>query len=106
MCFADFAFVWSTKHSASHDLRPKQSSGRNFTDISLRVLIESVPDTLLIFKSKYRHGTTIARPTTSRAGMVITFSMHIKKAYDIAIKNSLKGKLAKVVAGKRSAGAK
>lgn len=96
-CFAEYAFAWSTKHVALHPLRSSQCAGGNFADITLRVLVESAADTLLIFKPKYRHGTTIARPTISRAGMVIAFSIHIKKAYDIAMANASKGKSAKLV---------
>lgn len=103
-CFANFAFAWSTKHSTSCRLRSRQSAGGNFADISLRVLVEAAPDTLLVFKPQYRHGTTVARPTTLRTGMVITFSMHIKLAYDIAVANSKKGKRAKFVPVKRNAG--
>jgi hypothetical protein len=42
----------------------------------------------MVFKPSYLHGTTLYRKGTKRAGIIFTFSSHIKSAYEKAMASS------------------
>lgn len=60
-------------------------------DITLGVTVISAADTLLVFRPKFPHGTTLARPEIYRAGIAITFSTHIRTAFQKAMANLDRG---------------
>jgi hypothetical protein len=62
-----------------------QSGGGNFVDITLRVVVEQATGTLMAFCPKFRHGTTRLCGAHNRI-VAITFSSHILKAYETAMR--------------------
>jgi hypothetical protein len=81
-CFCDYAFGWQTWHAVPGDIEPPGVAGGNFVDVTLRVVVHSAKDTLLIFRPAFPHGTTRAQKGVERRGMAITFSRHIFKAWN------------------------
>ncbi|KAI6149155.1 hypothetical protein BKA82DRAFT_1001376 [Pisolithus tinctorius] len=90
--YAPYAFNWVTEHQvydrrlAKITHRNGHSSGGNYVDVSLRVVIHCAADTAMCLWPAFKHGTTLARPGTWRQGTAINFSTHIKDAYDAAVK--------------------
>ena len=60
-------------------------------DLTLGVTICSSRDSIMVFQPQFLHGTTLYRPGTERAGIVFTFSTHIRKAYEEAVEKALNG---------------
>ena len=70
-----------------------KTAGGNFVDISLKAMVISAADTLIIFKPENKHGTTQAQTGVDRAGVAITFSAHILYAFKKAKAAEQRGKL-------------
>ncbi|KAG1720219.1 hypothetical protein EDB19DRAFT_2044708 [Suillus lakei] len=87
--YAPYAMNWVTLHSIVDpdqcQLHGDHSSGGNYVDVSLRVVVKCATDTVMSMQPKFKHGTTLAREGVCRQGTAINFSRHIKKAFDEAI---------------------
>ncbi|KAG1741683.1 hypothetical protein EDB19DRAFT_1972393 [Suillus lakei] len=87
--YAPYAMNWVTLHSIVDpdqcQLHGDRSSGGNYVDVSLRVVVKCATDTVMSMQPKFKHGTTLAREGVCRQGTAINFSRHIKKAFDEAI---------------------
>ncbi|KAG1733530.1 hypothetical protein EDB19DRAFT_1911519 [Suillus lakei] len=87
--YAPYAMNWVTLHSIvdpdQYQLHGDRSSGGNYVDVSLRVVVKRATDTVMSMQPKFKHGTTLAREGVCRQGTAINFSRHIKKAFDEAI---------------------
>ncbi|KIJ43343.1 hypothetical protein M422DRAFT_779833 [Sphaerobolus stellatus SS14] len=89
MIYAPYAFSWQT-----HCRQPLEfvgNPGGNYTDLTLGVTVHSSNDSLMIFRPNFLHGTTLYRPGTERAGVLFTFSRHIKEAYEVALQKEAEG---------------
>ena len=58
--------------------------GGNFVDATLRVVVKQAVGTMMAFMPQYMHGTT-RLCGAHNWGCAITFSKHIKDAYDVAV---------------------
>ncbi|KAI6125327.1 hypothetical protein EDD17DRAFT_1771376 [Pisolithus thermaeus] len=94
--YAPYALNWVTMHEViDHDaaglhVRTKGSkfhrtSGGNYVDVSLGVVVRCAKDTVMAVKPTSRHGTTLSRPGVKCQGTAINFSTHIKTAFDKAM---------------------
>ncbi|KAG2138190.1 hypothetical protein BD769DRAFT_1637950 [Suillus cothurnatus] len=87
--YAPYAMNWVTFHSIVDpdqcQLHGDHSSGGNYVDVSLRVVVKCATDTVMSMQPCFKHGTTLAREGVCRQGTAINFSKHIKKAFDEAI---------------------
>ncbi|KAG1759298.1 hypothetical protein EDD22DRAFT_971676 [Suillus occidentalis] len=91
--YAPYAMNWVTLHRIEDpdlcQLQGDCSSGGNYVDVSLRVVVKCATDTVMSMQPKFKHGTTLAREGVHRQGTAINFSTHIKKAFDEA--NAIEG---------------
>ncbi|KAI5994955.1 hypothetical protein EDC04DRAFT_2613086 [Pisolithus marmoratus] len=94
--YAPYALNWVTMHevidhtAAGLHVRTKGSkfprtSGGNYVDVSLGVVVKCATDTAMAMKPTSRHGTTLACPGVKRQGTAINFATHIKAAFDKAM---------------------
>ncbi|KAG1827439.1 uncharacterized protein BJ212DRAFT_1452509 [Suillus subaureus] len=62
--YAPYAMNWVTLHSIMDpdqcQLHSDCSSGGNYVDVSLRVVVKCVTDTVMSMQPKFKHGTTLA----------------------------------------------
>jgi hypothetical protein len=96
-CYADYAVAWCVDRvvdgqdvtvacpRAENRAAWPAGGGGNFVDITLRVVVRQAKATLMLFKPEYAHGTTRLCGAHNRL-CTITFSTHIRKAYEIAVK--------------------
>ena len=95
-CFAPYAFAWQTLCTTQEpSTGPTETSnpGGHFIDLSLQVTIQCAADSLTIFRPEFLHGTTLPCPRTEWSSIALTFSTHIKTAFDIALAASNTGDL-------------
>ncbi|KAG0701054.1 hypothetical protein DFH29DRAFT_1000545 [Suillus ampliporus] len=87
--YAPYAMNWVTLHDIvdpdQSQLHGDRSSGGNYVDVSLRVVVKCATDTVMSMQPKFKHGTTLAREGVCRQGTAINFSQHIKKAFNEAL---------------------
>jgi hypothetical protein len=68
--------------------RPSLHCGRgNFVDLTLKIVVKQAAGTLMAFQPKFPHGTTRLCGAHNRV-VAITFSSHILKSYEIAMKGA------------------
>ncbi|KAG2064062.1 hypothetical protein BDR04DRAFT_302686 [Suillus decipiens] len=83
--YAPYAMNWVTQHDHSGiedpQLGDNHSSGGNYVDVSLRVVVKCATDTIMSMQPAFKHGTTLAREGVMRQGTAINFSKHIKKTF-------------------------
>ncbi|KAG1718580.1 hypothetical protein EDB19DRAFT_1920363 [Suillus lakei] len=105
--YAPYAMNWVTLHSIVDpdqcQLHGDRSSGGNYVDVSLRVVVKCATDTVMSMQPKFKHGTTLAREGVCRQGTAINFSRHIKKAFDeaIAIEGNVKAMVTQLAEEKK-----
>jgi len=115
-CYADFAFFWTVgcilmardnpqaagpssyttcsmtqRHAQANPpaAHPSlQPNGGNFYAAGVQVLVMQSPGTLCAFRPGEPHGTTVSDGVKLQ-GLSITFSEHIKKAYERAVEGGL-----------------
>ncbi|KAG1836227.1 hypothetical protein C8R48DRAFT_744111 [Suillus tomentosus] len=101
--YAPYAMNWVTLHAIMDpeqcQLHGGRSSGGNYVDVSLKVVVKCATDTVMSMQPCFQHGTTLARDGVCRQGTAINFSRHIKQAFDeaIAIEGDVKAMVTRLV---------
>ncbi|KAG1798268.1 uncharacterized protein HD556DRAFT_1440608 [Suillus plorans] len=101
--YAPYAMNWVTLHAIMDreqcQLHGGCSSGGNYVDVSLKVVVKCATDTVMSMQPCFQHGTTLARDGVCRQGTAINFSRHIKQAFDeaIAIEGDVKVMVSRLV---------
>ncbi|KAG1810597.1 uncharacterized protein BJ212DRAFT_1302338 [Suillus subaureus] len=105
--YAPYAMNWVTLHSIMDpdqcQLHGDCSSGGNYVDVSLRVVVKCATDTVMSMQPKFKHGTTLTQEGVCRQGTAINFLRHIKKAFNeaIAIEGDVKAMVTQLVEEKK-----
>ncbi|KAG1893902.1 uncharacterized protein F5891DRAFT_1195822 [Suillus fuscotomentosus] len=101
--YAPYAMNWVTLHAIMDpeqcQLHGGRSSGGNYVDVSLKVVVKCATDTVMSMQPCFQHGMTLARDGVCRQGTAINFSKHIKQAFDeaIAIEGDVKAMVTRLV---------
>ncbi|KAG1895723.1 uncharacterized protein F5891DRAFT_1193902 [Suillus fuscotomentosus] len=87
--YAPYAMNWVTLHAIMDpeqcQLHVGRSSGGNYVDVSLKVVVKCATDIVMSMQPCFQHSTTLAQDGVCRQGTAINFLRHIKQAFDEAI---------------------
>ncbi|KAG2056868.1 hypothetical protein BDR06DRAFT_995338 [Suillus hirtellus] len=101
--YAPYAMNWVTLHTIMDpeqcQLHGGHSSGGNYVDVSLKVVVKCATDIVMSMQPCFQHGTTLAQDGVCRQGTAINFSRHIKQAFNeaIAIEGDVKAMVTQLV---------